>query len=119
MIFSRPTAALPRQEAPRFVEGWPHSGYHSDEQGRSWSPRPIRTRAILAVKPMNEMPTRLSPKQKEILLRGLRFVRSAVALDQIDYTPAVDAERKRQYSEIAELETLIGGSREAELSAAH
>ncbi len=58
---------------------------------------------------MNAMPQNLSPEQTEILLRGLRFVRNAVALEMIDYTPQVDADRKRQYAAIAELEALITG----------
>lgn len=67
---------------------------------------------------MNDMRVSLSEKQQELLLRGLRFVRSSVALEQCDYTPAVDAERKRQYAEIRELELLINASRGAEVSAA-
>jgi hypothetical protein len=66
---------------------------------------------------MNTMPNALSSQQQEILLRGLRFVRNAVALEMIDYTPQVEAERKRQYAAIAELEALING-RGAEVSAA-
>ncbi|HVJ87784.1 MAG TPA: hypothetical protein VM452_19130 [Caulifigura sp.] len=58
---------------------------------------------------MNAMPQNLSPEQTEILLRGLRFVRNAVALEMIDYTPQVDSDRKRQYAAIAELEALITG----------
>jgi hypothetical protein len=68
---------------------------------------------------MNDVRVVLSSKQQEILLRGLRFVRNSVALEQLDYTPAVDAERKRQYAEIAELEALINSGRAAEVSAAH
>jgi hypothetical protein len=58
---------------------------------------------------MTTMPQTLSSEQREILLRGLRFVRNAVALDMIDYTPEVEANRKRQYAAIAELESLIHG----------
>lgn len=58
---------------------------------------------------MNTMPTDLSPQQQEILLRGLRYVRNAVALEMLDYTPQVEAERKRHYAAIAELEVLING----------
>jgi hypothetical protein len=73
----------------------------------------------MAVIPMNDVRVALSTKQQEMLLRGLRFVRNAVALEQLEYTPAVDAERKRQYAEIAELESLISAGRAAEVSAAH
>ncbi len=55
------------------------------------------------------MPQNLSSEQQEILLRGLRFVRNAVALEMLDYTPQVDADRKRQYAAIAELEAMITG----------
>jgi hypothetical protein len=58
---------------------------------------------------MSTMPQSLSSEQQEILLRGLRFVKNAVALEMIDYTPQVDADRKRQYAAIAELEALING----------
>jgi hypothetical protein len=58
---------------------------------------------------MTTMPQNLSSEQQEILLRGLRFVRNAVALEMIDYTPQVDADRKRQYAAIAELEAMIHG----------
>jgi hypothetical protein len=88
------------------------------EQGRSWSSRLIRISASLAVIPMNDLRVSISPKQQEILLRGLRFVRSAVALDACDYTQEVDTDRKRQYAEIAELESLLNGGRVAELSGA-
>ena len=67
---------------------------------------------------MNDMRVSLSAHQQEILLRGLRFVRSSVALEACEYTPAVDAERKRQYAEIRELELLINAGRGAEVSAA-
>ncbi len=66
---------------------------------------------------MSTMPQTLSREQQEILLRGLRFVKNAVALEMIDYTPQVDADRKRQYAAIAELEALITG-REAPVAAA-
>ena len=66
---------------------------------------------------MSTMTHTLSPDQQEILLRGLRFVRNAVALEMIDYTPQVDADRRRQYAAIAELESLING-RGAAVSAA-
>jgi hypothetical protein len=67
---------------------------------------------------MNEVRLPISAKQREILLRGLRFVRNSVALEMLDYTPEVEAERKRQYAEIRELESLITGGAGAELAAA-
>lgn len=56
---------------------------------------------------MNSALMDLTPKQQEILLRGLRFVRSAVALDMPDFTDALEADRRRQYAEIAEVEALV------------
>jgi len=58
---------------------------------------------------MTTMPQTLSSEQREILLRGLRFVRNAVALEMIDYTPQVESDRKRQSAAIAELEAMIHG----------
>ena len=58
---------------------------------------------------MTTMPQNLSSEQQEILLRGLRFVKNSVALEMIDYTPQVEADRKRQYAAIAELEAMISG----------
>lgn len=49
----------------------------------------------------------MTPKQQEILLRGLRFVRSAVALDMPEFTDELEADRCRQYAEIAEVEALV------------
>lgn len=60
--------------------------------------------------PMNaELHLELSPHQQEIVLRGLRFVRSAVALEMVDPTPETDASRQKQYAEIAEIENLLNG----------
>ena len=60
--------------------------------------------------PMNaELQLQISPHQQELILRGLRYVRSSVALDMIDYTPDIEASRRKQYDEIAELEGLLTG----------
>ncbi len=57
---------------------------------------------------MNSMNIELTPKQQEILLRGLRFVRSAVALDMpMVFTDQFEADRHGQYAAIAEVETLV------------
>jgi hypothetical protein len=37
----------------------------------------------------------------------LRFVRSAVALDMPEFTDELEADRRRQYAEIAEVEALV------------
>ena len=57
-----------------------------------------------------ELKLELSPHQQELILRGLRYVRSSVALDMVDYTPEVEANRRKQYAEIEELEGLITGT---------
>jgi hypothetical protein len=51
----------------------------------------------------------LTRDQQEILLQGLRYVRSSVALDMAEYTDEVDAERRRKYARISELETILKG----------
>lgn len=57
-----------------------------------------------------ELKIELSPQQQELILRGLRYVRSSVALDMQDYSEDVERSRKRQYAEIAELEELLAGT---------
>ena len=57
-----------------------------------------------------ELKVELSPQQQELILRGLRFVRSSVALESVDYSPEVEAGRRRQYAEIEELEGLLRAS---------
>ncbi len=57
-----------------------------------------------------ELKIELSPHQQELLLRGLRYVRSSVALEMIDYSEEVEQRRRRQYAEIDELEGLLTGA---------
>jgi hypothetical protein len=57
--------------------------------------------------PMNENRLELTRDQQELLLQGLRFVRSSVALDMRDHTVEYDAERRRQYDRISRLEALL------------
>ena len=49
----------------------------------------------------------LTEKQQEILLRGLRFVRSAVAMEAREPSDDVVADRQQNYEEIERLESLI------------
>lgn len=56
---------------------------------------------------MNQNRMELTRDQQELLLQGLRFVRSSVALDVRDFTPEYDAERRRQYDRINCLEGLL------------
>jgi hypothetical protein len=51
-------------------------------------------------------------RQQELLLQGLRYVKSSIALEPRDWTEEVDADRQRRYREISELETAIRGSRQ-------
>lgn len=59
---------------------------------------------------MNEEKIELTPRQRELLLRGLRYVRSSVAMDPQEYSREVEAARQRQYAEISELEALLNGA---------
>ncbi len=60
----------------------------------------------------SELKIELSPQQQELILRGLRYVRSSVALEMATPTDEVIENRKRQYAEIAELEGLLSGNAE-------
>lgn len=68
--------------------------------------------------PMSEPSLELTRDQQDLLLQGLRFVRSAAALDMQDYTPAVDAERRQKYARISELESLLRSALPREASPA-
>lgn len=67
---------------------------------------------------MTENNLDLTRDQQDLLLQGLRFVRSAAALDMQDYTPAVDAERRQKYARISELESLLRSALPREASPA-
>lgn len=56
---------------------------------------------------MAELNLQLTRKQQEILLRGLRYVRSSVALDPMEFSEAVDQKRRSQYAEIAAVESML------------
>lgn len=66
---------------------------------------------------MSEFTIQLTRKQQEILLRGLRYVRSSAALDPKNWNEEVDEERQRHYSEVAEIETLLNGAKIVETAA--
>jgi hypothetical protein len=67
---------------------------------------------------MSDRSLELTREQQDLLLQGLRFVRSAVALDMQDYTPAVEAERCTRYARISEPESLLRSAVPAETSPA-
>ena len=50
----------------------------------------------------------LSPKQREMLETGLRFVRSSLTMDVQEPTDTVVSQRDAALSELAELERLFG-----------
>ena len=60
---------------------------------------------------MSDLNIQLTRKQQEILLRGLRYVRSSIALDTQDWSEKVEAERQSQYAEIAGIEELLNGAK--------
>lgn len=60
---------------------------------------------------MSDTNIQLTRKQQEILLRGLRFVRSSVALEQQDWNEEVENKRQNQYKEISDLEGMLNQAR--------
>lgn len=60
---------------------------------------------------MSQLNIQLTRKQQEMLLRGLRYVRSSIALDPQNWNERVEQERRRQYDEIAEVESLLNGAK--------
>ncbi len=52
----------------------------------------------------------LNPHQREILLTGLRFVRSSAAMTIEDWSEEVEAERARQYELVDGLVALLDGA---------
>jgi len=56
---------------------------------------------------MAELNIQLTRKQQEILLRGLRYVRSSVALDPAEFSEPVEQKRRSQYAEIAAVESML------------
>lgn len=60
---------------------------------------------------MAELSIQLTRKQQELLLRGLRFVRSSVALDMQNYTQNVYDQRQSQYAEIAAVESMVSDAK--------
>ena len=56
---------------------------------------------------MTQQTLDLTDRQQELLLQGLRFVRSSVAMECRDPSPEVEQQRRDSYQEIDRLETLI------------
>jgi len=63
---------------------------------------------------MSDLNIQLTARQQEILLRGLRYVRSASALDAQDWSEEVENERQSVYAEVAEIEAILNGQKSVE-----
>jgi hypothetical protein len=59
----------------------------------------------------------LTPAQRELLLSGLRFVRSSVTLEICEPTPEVVEKRDHRINEIENLVATLSGSQHAESTA--
>ena len=66
---------------------------------------------------MSDLNIQLTRKQQELLLRGLRYVRSSIALDAQDWSEQLEQDRERQYREIAQVESLLNGAKIVETAA--
>lgn len=51
----------------------------------------------------------LDPRQREYLLDGLRFVRSSIALEIVDWSEEVENQRQRHYEDLDRLEDMLNG----------
>ena len=52
----------------------------------------------------------LTETQRELLLRGLRYVRSSIQLNVQDPTPGIEAERTERLHEVSELVDQLSGA---------
>jgi|GEM_PF-1316567 hypothetical protein len=66
---------------------------------------------------MAELNFQLTRQQQEILLRGLRFVRSSVALDMQNFNDQIEEQRRSQYAEIAAVESIVSQAQIVEVAA--
>lgn len=55
------------------------------------------------------VPLELTQQQREILVRGLRYVRSSVMLTTQDPTPELDQARSDELRQLAELTAILKG----------
>ncbi|MGD9855642.1 MAG: hypothetical protein AB7U20_11915 [Planctomycetaceae bacterium] len=56
----------------------------------------------------------LDPQQRNYLLAGLRYVRSSIALEIVDWSEEVEHRRQSQYGDLDSLEAILNGSSRAE-----
>jgi hypothetical protein len=54
----------------------------------------------------------LTKDQVELVLRGLRFVRSSISMELLDYSDETDARRSKQLREVDSLVRQLGGKAE-------
>ena len=54
----------------------------------------------------------LTKEQTELVLRGLRFVRSAISMELVEYTEDGSTKRSRQLREVDSLVRQLGGKAE-------
>jgi len=57
----------------------------------------------------------LTTRQQDLLLQGLRYIRSSVKLRREDPTPELTQQRSEQLEELQHLSSLIEGSSHAEM----
>lgn len=57
----------------------------------------------------------LTTRQQDLLLQGLRYIRSSVKLRREDPTPELTQQRSKQLEELLHLSSLIEGSSHAEM----
>lgn len=94
-----PKTKAPRLESLREIMDEIRSGWNSDRF------------QIVSLSIMSDLTLQLTRKQQELLLRGLRYVRSSVALDAQDWTEQVELERRQRYDEIGALEEMLNGAK--------
>ena len=78
------------------------------------SPRSPAQRQRDSIEPMSDSQFELTRDQKKLLVRGLRFVRSAVALETRDFSEDIAAQRASEYDKISHLQELLEGVAVAE-----
>lgn len=77
--------------------------------GRTTTDSTMPPIAVTTADPMSTEQTtvELTPRQQELLLKGLKFVRSNVALDMQIPSDEIETNRKQQYAELDDLESML------------
>lgn len=58
---------------------------------------------------MSDLTLELNQQQREVLIRGLRYVRSSVMLTTQDLTPELEQARAEELRQLAELTSILKG----------